>query len=209
LPVSVNVQRDEVVIDGVALGRVVRDLISSHDTEAQGKVPRIVDAALRGNVRAVASELSSDPGICIGYLPLCEQQVSLGTYLSFTCPDSLPPPRSSKVYARVLSKANPYWVACDAWGIGRGDRNATPVVTNVPSLVLRGEYDAFSPLDLVRRVVSNMPNAHVVLVPRFGHDVFGVACLRDARNEWLMAPHGDPVYSECLQTIPVPTFALR
>lgn len=208
-PVSVNVQGDEVVVDGVALVRAVRDLISSHDTEAQGKVPRLVDAALRGNVRAVASELSSDPSICTGYLPLCEQPASLGTYLSFTCPDSSPPPRSSKFYARTLGKANPYRVACDAWGVGRGAPDATPVVTNVPSLVLRGEYDAFSPLDLVRRVETNMPNAHVVLVPRFGHDVFGVACLRDARNEWLMAPHGDPVYSHCLQTIPAPPFAPR
>jgi pimeloyl-ACP methyl ester carboxylesterase len=208
-PVSVNVQGGEVVVDGVALVRVVRDLISSHDAEAQGKVARIVHAALHGSVRAVASELTSDPGICIGYLPLCEQPVSLGAYLSFTCPDSSPPTRSSKVYARPLGKANPYWVACDAWGTGRGARNATPVVTNVPSLILRGEYDAFSPLDLVRRVETNMPNAHVVLVPRFGHDVFGVACLRDARNEWLMAPQGDPVYSDCLRTIPVPTFAPR
>jgi pimeloyl-ACP methyl ester carboxylesterase len=208
-PVSVNVQGVEVVVDGVALVRVVRDLISSHDTEAQRKVPRIVDAALRGNVKVIASELSSEPGICIGYLPLCEQPASLGTYLSFICPDSSPPPRSSKVFAQVLGKANPYWVACDAWGFGGGAPNATPVVTNVPSLVLRGEYDAFSPLDLVRRVETNLPNAHVVLVPRFGHDVFGIACLRAARNEWLMAPHDDPVYSDCLQTIPAPKFVPR
>lgn len=75
--------------------------------------------------------------------------------------------------------------------------------------MLRGEYDAFSPLDLVQRVNTTMPNAHIVLVPHFGHDVFGVDCLRDARNSWLMHLQSDPVYSACLQSIPTPTFATR
>jgi pimeloyl-ACP methyl ester carboxylesterase len=75
--------------------------------------------------------------------------------------------------------------------------------------VLRGHYDAFSPLDLVRQVNRVMPRAQVVLVPRFGHDVFGVDCLRDARNRWLLRPQGRLVFSDCLKTIPTLTFATR
>jgi pimeloyl-ACP methyl ester carboxylesterase len=205
-PVSVRVHGNDMVVDGVALVRVVRGLVSSHDTEAFGKVPRIVYRALHGNVGAVASELAADSGICIGYLPLCDQPLSLGAYLSFTCPDSSVALQGGKVYAGAFGRANPYWVACRAWGIGWGGNHPTPVTTNVPSLVLRGEYDAFSPLDLVKRAETNMPNAHVILVPRFGHDVFGVDCLREVRNDWLMDPRSDPVYSPCLRTIPTPTF---
>ena len=83
------------------------------------------------------------------------------------------------------------------------------MTTDVRSLVLRGQYDAFSPLDLLRQVNTVMPLAQVVLVPRFGHDVFGVDCLRDARNRWLLHPQNDPVSSACLKTIPTPTFATR
>lgn len=207
-PVSASMHGNDVVVDGAALVRVIRGLVSSHDTEAFGQVPRIVHRALHGEVEAVASKLAADSGMCIGYLPLCDEPVSLGTYLSFTCLDSPTSLKRAGVHAGAFGKSNPYWTACRAWGIGQGDHPA-PVTTDVPSLVLRGEYDAFSPLDLVRRAEANMPNAHVVLVPEFGHDVFGVDCLRDARNSWLMHPQNDPVYSACLQSIPTPTFATR
>jgi pimeloyl-ACP methyl ester carboxylesterase len=208
-PVSARVHGNDVVVDGVALVRVVRGLVSSHDTEAFGKVPRIVYRALHGSIGVVATELAADSGLCIGYLPLCDQPLSLGAYLSFTCPDSSVAPRGAKAYAGAFGKANPYWVACRAWGIGPSGGHLVPVTTDVPTMVLRGEYDAFSPLDLVQRVKANMPNAHIVLVPRFGHDVFGVDCLRDARNSWLLHPQSAPVYSACLQTIMRPTFAPR
>jgi hypothetical protein len=70
-------------------------------------------------------------------------------------------------------------------------------------LVLRGAYDAFSPLDLVRQDTANMPNAHIVLVPHYGHYVFeGDVCLRDARNQWLLHPQDAPDFAACLQTLP-------
>lgn len=208
-PISAAVDGDEVVVDGAALIRVVRSLVSSHDAEAVAQVPRIVYGALDGDVRAVASELASDPGMCIGYLPLCDGPRSLGAYLSFTCPDAPTAPKVPDVYAGTFGAADPYLGACRAWGIEPGDDHPAPVTTDVPSLVLRGEYDAFSPLDLVQQVNTTMPNAHVVRVPQFGHDVFGVDCLRDARNSWLLHPRSDPVYAACLQTIPAPTFARR
>jgi pimeloyl-ACP methyl ester carboxylesterase len=174
-----------------------------------GQVPRIVYRALDGEVGAVASELASDPGMCVGYLPLCDRPRSLGAYLSFTCPDASTSPQGEDRYAGAFGEADPYWAACRAWGIGPGVDHPAPVTADVPSLVLRGDYDAFTPLDLVQQVKTAMPRAQVVLVPRFGHDVFGLECLRDARNAWLLHPRGDLEYSACIQTIPAPTFAPR
>lgn len=65
-PVSVRVHGKNVVVDGVALVRVVRGLVSSHATEAFGQVPRIVYRALHGEVGADASKLAADSGMCIG-----------------------------------------------------------------------------------------------------------------------------------------------
>jgi pimeloyl-ACP methyl ester carboxylesterase len=208
-PVSASVRGKDVVVDGAALVRVVRSLVSSHDAEAVGQVPRIVYRALDGEVGAVASQLASDPGMCVGYLPLCDRPRSLGAYLSFTCPDASMSPQGADRYTRAFGEADPYWAACRAWGIGPGGDHPAPVTADVPSLVLRGDYDAFSPLDLVQEVKTAMPRAQVVLVPRFGHDVFGLECLRDARNAWLLHPRNDLEYSACIQTIPTPTFATR
>jgi pimeloyl-ACP methyl ester carboxylesterase len=207
-PVSASVRGKDVVVDGAALVRVVRSLVSSQDAEAVGRVPRIVYRALDRDVGAIASELSSDPGMCIGYLPLCDRPRSLGAYLSFTCPGASMSPQGEDRYA-AFGKADPYWAACRAWGIEPGGDHPAPVTADVPSLVLRGDYDAFSPIDLVRQVKRTMPRAQVVLVPRFGHDVFGLECLRDARNAWLLHPRNDLKYSACLQTIPTPTLATR
>jgi pimeloyl-ACP methyl ester carboxylesterase len=208
-PVSASVRGKDVVVDGAALVRVVRSLVSSHDPEAVGQVPRIVYRALDGEVGAVASEIASDSGMCVGYLPLCDRPRSLGAYLSFTCSDASMSPQGADRYTGAFGEADPYWAACRAWGIGPGGDHPAPVAADVPSLVLRGDYDAFSPLDLVQGVKTAMPRAQVVLVPRFGHDVFGLECLRDARNAWLLHPRNDLEYSACFQTIPTPTFATR
>jgi pimeloyl-ACP methyl ester carboxylesterase len=107
-PVSASVRGNDVVVDGAALVRVVRSIVSSHDPVAVGQVPRIVYRALDRDVRAVASELASDPGMCIGYLPLCDKPRSLGAYLSFTCPEAPTSLEVPGVYAGAFGEADPY-----------------------------------------------------------------------------------------------------
>ena len=207
-PITSTVDGGTVVVDGGALVRVVRHLVSS-DQESAGSVPQVVYRALDGNVRAVAHELAEDPGMCVGYLTRCgEDPTSLGAYLSFTCSDAPASLEGSSVYAEAFGEADPYLGACRAWGLEPGGDHPAPVRTDVPTLVLRGAYDAFSPFDLVRQARANMPNAHIVLVPHLGHDVFayGYDCLRDARNTWLLNPQDPPDYAGCLETIPPPTF---
>jgi pimeloyl-ACP methyl ester carboxylesterase len=188
--------------------RVVRHLLSESDQEASGSVPQMVYRALHGNVRAVAQELADDPGMCVGYLPRCEDPLSLGAYLSFTCSDAPASLEGSGVYTEAFGEADPYLGACRAWGVEPGGDHPAPVRTDIPMLVLRGASDAFSPLDLVREAPSNLPNAHVVLVPHLGHDVFATSydCLRDTRNSWLLDPQDAPDYAGCLETISPPTF---
>ena len=73
--------------------------------------------------------------------------------------------------------------------------------------MLRGDCDAFTPLEPVRDSDAILPNARAVMVPPAGHDVLGhVNCLRQARSAWLVYPQSDPDVSTCLRTIPAPTF---
>lgn len=208
-PLSASVDGADVTVDGASLVRVVRHLLSDDDLRAWGSVPRLVYRALDGDVKDVAAILATDPGMCIGYLPRCTEPVSLGTYLSFTCravPSLL---ETDGPFGTAFGASDPYAAACRSWGIQPSAARSVPVESDAPALVLRGEYDAFSPLDLVQGVTGGMPNAHVVLVPYLGHDVFGTYdCMRTTRNTWLLHPESEPLYEECLRTIPEPRFEL-
>jgi pimeloyl-ACP methyl ester carboxylesterase len=205
-PVPVSVRGKSISVDGAALVRVVRDMLSANGGEEAGLVPRVVQAALEGDVREVASRLAADPGMCLGYMPRCTDPPSLGAYLSFTCPRVPSVAGLEDVYPGLGSE-DPYVAACRAWGMRRRADAAAAATTEVPILILRGEYDAFSPRDRVQQARSAMPNAHIVAVPYMGHDVFGTYdCLRDERNRWLSNPASAPDYSVCLHSIERPTF---
>ena len=207
-PRSARVDGTEVLVDGAAMNRVIRHLLSFHELRAWGSIPSIVYDALDGDVRRVADVLATDPGLCIGFIPRCAHPRSLGAYLSFTCPDVLA--SAGSLPDGTFGRDDPYVAACEAWGVEPSEGSAAPVSTQRPALVLRGEYDGFSPLDLVEQAPSSMPNAHVILVPYLGNDVFGTYdCLRESRNRWWLDPSDERDFAACLQTIPPPAFDMR
>ncbi len=206
-PLPFSVRGKSILADGAALVRVVRHMLSANGGEEAGLVPQTVQGALEGNVREVASRLADDPGMCLGYMPRCEEALSLGSYLSFTCPRVPSGGGLEEVYPGLGSK-DPYVAACRAWGMERRPGAVAAVTTDVPVLILRGEYDAFSPRDPVQHARRAMPNAHIVAVPYVGHDVFGTyECIRDERNAWLSNPRRSPDYSACLQSIEPPSLS--
>ena len=206
-PIPFSVRGKRITVDGAALVRVVRHMLSANGGEQAGLVPQVLQGAVEGNVREVASRLAEDPGMCLGYLPRCEEPLSLGSYLSFTC-SSVPSGGVLEDVYPGLGSGDPYVAACRAWGMERGADAAAAVTTDVPILMLRGEYDAFSPRDPVQLARSAMPNAHIVGVPYVGHDVFGTHdCVRDVRNAWLSNPQRSPDYSACLQSIEPPSLS--
>ena len=195
-PVVSSVRGQAIAVDGAALVRVIRDLLSDAGVQGYGRVPRIIDRAVHRNVRAVASRLARDRGLCIAYLPRCGSGWSLGAYLSFTCP-SMP----------AFGARDPYVSACRAWHLNPVRTRRAAITTKAPALVLRGDYDASTPLEPVRDSDAVLPNARAVMVPHTGHDVLGhVNCLREARSAWLVHPESDQDVSTCLRTIPAPTF---
>lgn len=200
--------RDEgttVLVDGAALRRVVRHLLSFHELRAWGTIPSTVYAALDGDVRGLAGLLSDDPGMCIGFVPRCIHPRSVGAYLSFTCPDVLA--SAADLPDGTFGSEDPYVAACEAWTDESSEEPAAPVSTDVPVLVLRGEYDSFSPLDLVEQAPATMPNAHVILAPYLGDDVFGTYdCMRESRNRWWQDPTVEPDFTACIESIPPPDF---
>lgn len=214
--VDVGGERRTVVVDAGALVRVTRHLLSFNDAGAWGAIPSIVYEARDGNVDAVAEVLARDPGLCLGYLPRCIFPTSLGAFLSFTCTGQAPFVDAAAL-RRSTSQAgfaqaygnSPYLAACEVWDVVPVDPAAHEAVrSDVPTLIMWGEYDAFAPFDPVERAPETLTNANVFAVPYLGQDVFGTYdCTREIRNAWL--PTLDPSPDvECLSTIPAPDFEI-
>jgi pimeloyl-ACP methyl ester carboxylesterase len=213
-PETVEVDQQTVMVDAGAFVRAVRHLLSYNDAGAWGAIPSLIYEAGDGDVTAIARVLAGDPGLCIGYLPRCAFPTSLGAYLSFMCTGQAPfidqaaleDATSGPGFAEAYGR-DPYLDACEVWDVEPVDAAAhEPVRSDVPTLIMWGEYDAFTPLDPVERASQTLTKATVVSVPYLGQDVFGTYdCTRDIRNAWLptLGPSPD---TACLSTIPAPTF---
>ena len=110
----------------------------------------------------------------------------------------MPSAVASPVYGEAFGAADPYRAACRVWDLPSDAGRAPPIRTEVPVLVLQGQYDAFSSVTLVPQTTETMPNAQLVTVPGTGHDVLEDGCLRDARNDWLLHPGSAPQVEGCL-----------
>jgi pimeloyl-ACP methyl ester carboxylesterase len=213
--VTVGVEERRVIVDAGALVRVIRHLLSFNDAGAHGAIPSLVYAAAEGDVDAPAAILARDPGMCIGYLPRCIFETSLGAFLSFTCTGQAPFIDSGMLERSTAQAgfaeaygANPYLAACEVWDVGPASTTAHEAVrSDVPTLIMWGEYDAFTPFEPIERAPETLVNASVVAVPYLGQDVFGTYdCTRQIRNAWLPTL-GSPD-TACLSSIPAPTFEL-
>jgi pimeloyl-ACP methyl ester carboxylesterase len=207
-PMTETVDGSPVVVDGAGLLRVVRYFLSDRDLHRWAEIPRLVYAALDGDVSEVAGALALDPGMCVGYLIRCQYPISLGAYLSAICPGVVIPDDQPAPYASAFGSIDPYVRACAAWGIEPDAAAREPVAADVPTLVLIGQFDSFSPREVVQSVGTVMPGARIAFLPQIGDDDPGsVQCVRLARNDWMVHPEGEPDFDECLQAVPPLEFA--
>ncbi len=87
---------------------------------------------------------------------------------------------------------------CDAWGARVADPlENQPVVSDVPTLILVGEYDPVTPPSYARQAAENLANAQVVEFPGLGHFVFAEGrCPQDIVDAFLDDPEA-PIDNPC------------
>lgn len=79
---------------------------------------------------------------------------------------------------------------CPTWGAGKADESANQAVTsNIPTLVMSGEFDPITPPEWGRQVVETLSNAHSVLYPGVGH---GASTQTGCPRQMLLAFWEDP-----------------
>ena len=144
-----------VIVDGGAFLRAIRTMASFNDLGLASKVPATIYAALHRDVGTVATLLSNDPGLCVGYLPKCEAEHPLveGAYYSILCHDDAPGAGSAQLaqmaggdpgYLEAYVNGPYLSVICPAWKVGRAGPSASDAVTsNIPMLIYVAPYDAY------------------------------------------------------------------
>jgi pimeloyl-ACP methyl ester carboxylesterase len=98
---------------------------------------------------------------------------------------------------------------CDVWGAKIADPiENQPVFSNIPTLVLAGEFDPITPPSFGQLVADTLENAYYVEFPGLGHNVFADrSCARDIVAEFLEKPDTKPD-SSCVNSSRI-NFILR
>jgi pimeloyl-ACP methyl ester carboxylesterase len=207
-----------VMVDGGALLRAVRAMVSNIDLGMAPRVPAIIFDALEGDVELAAYLLSEEP-LCLGYQPVCgAQPLFEGALFSILCHDEVPFVEASRLASMAGGDpgfqdayvANPYLDVCEAWEVGEATSVAhRPVSSDIPMLIYVGGYDAYGPLPVAEQAVASLSGSFLVDVPYQGHNVLGsLDCYRDIRNAWIENPTSPPD-TGCIEEIPPTAFATR
>lgn len=99
---------------------------------------------------------------------------------------------------------DPEWFdECDVWDVGQADPSINePVDSDVPALLLVGEYDPVHPLAASQEAAEGLSAAQVFEVPGLGHGTVRVHdCPRGMARAFLAEPTA-PVDDECVGEMP-------
>jgi pimeloyl-ACP methyl ester carboxylesterase len=160
-----------------------------NDTELIPLVPYVIDAVASGDVGALGEIDTTGFGFQ-RYQDDVDRSDSEGMYNSVICRDEYSFGDYERVEARLVAEAPEELEAallqpvadlfqmCDFWGAGAADpvENA-PVRSDVPALILAGQYDHATPPEWAWLAAETLPNAYVFEFPGAGHSLLsGQAC---------------------------------
>ncbi|HEX6052284.1 MAG TPA: alpha/beta fold hydrolase [Gemmatimonadaceae bacterium] len=180
-PRSEQMPDGTLLIDEELLVRGLAELLSAREL-ISGAPLLIHGLSLHGSdlLTALAPRLIRELGAELRY----------ATHLAFLCNDS-------------PAVAEPAWLRqrCPAW-IGERYRPAVddPVTSDIPTLILAGEFDPRTPPAYARTVASTLSRAQVAVLPWYGHD-FRSDCGFQMTAQFFDAPDR-PADATCLDSVP-------
>ena len=212
-PLTRTVAGRTMTVDGTMLLRLVRHSLAHHGAGTAALTTEAVPAMIAASAHwtkamddALLSALTGSAPYCEGYLVTCTSfhRASLGVVLTELCRNHDPAAELTPGEDAIgrYATTSPYAAACGSWPV---ERNEAPDVdlptSDVPALVLVGEYDPFTDPDRVRETFAGMPNAHVVEIPGFGRNPIAVPCAGDIRGAFF-ADLAAPLEDDCLADVP-------
>ena len=98
---------------------------------------------------------------------------------------------------------------CRIWDVGRADPSIeSPVISDVPTLLLVGQYDPVHPRPSSEEIASGLSNSTLVEFPGLGHGTFGASPCPDSVMSAFLHDPAAPVDATCAIAMPPPAWVL-
>ncbi len=139
-----------------------------------------------------------------------------GTFYSYVCHDEVPFVDEAALKKRAGGKPwyveayvdNPYRAICARWNVGKaGTDPHVPVRSDVPVLMMSGQFDPYSPLPLIKQTARTLSSSWVVEVPWWSRNVVALDCPISIRDAWMAHPTSPPD-TKCLADVSPVDFVL-
>jgi pimeloyl-ACP methyl ester carboxylesterase len=173
--------------------QVVEALYSAlHDPELIPRLPRIISGAAAGDYQELAPLVKGNQG---------PSSFTWGLRLSVWCAEEMPFENPARIAAQLspslglggVSEVAATPEVCRAWNVTAAPAvEDTPVKSDVPALILAGEFDPDTPPDWGRQLLESMPNAHYVELRGRSHGAGFNPCGGSITLAFLRAPDTAP-----------------
>ncbi len=210
----------EVSLTGQALiDRVFQLLYSS---ESIPFLPWVIDQIAGGNYAAL-DDLESGLLLEEGFRqPTDSEDISdsEGMNLSVECQEEVAfndeaaalanvPAEPAALYENSVNSIRSTFADCRIWDVAAANAIETqPVVSDIPTLVVAGEFDPITPAEWAASAASTLPNSTFLVFPGGGHGVIDLnQCTQDIMQAFLDAPTQTPD-AGCIAEMGAPLWAL-
>ncbi len=211
-PLEVRLDRGSGVttmnFDGRAFLRSVRCQLTN--SRKLARIPLVVRELRRGDRVGAATMLAQD---CLIADPGTRLGVQTKNYL-VTCYEA-----HGQAFwdarAAVRARAKPIFLQfeqggeeCSIWQARFADStDLAPVRSDVPTLILGGEFDERSPVDLARRAAAGLTRKYIYEIPGASHGMPYTGCVLEIMRSFAADPLREPDAS-CIARMPKVAFAL-
>jgi len=116
--------------------------------------------------------------------------------------EALPPQLAGRLDPEVAAEFS-YFHLCENWPVEQADLSVkTPLVSDIPTLVLAGEFDPITPPDYAGLVASHLTNAFFWEFPGIGHGVVGSGHCAEAVVQAFLDDPATAPDARCIDTLP-------
>jgi len=204
-PISASVKDEttgktnELKLDGNDFVTWIVDYLLSVDASAIADVPLVVNQAFQGNYEVFKRYAKAKLG----------PRGGLGMRYSVWCSEEVPFENMQKIKAQSFrySRLNGYEVMtlpdiCRVWKVPAAKQiENKPIRSDVPTMILTAEYDAYTPSAWGQLIARNLKNSFLFEVPWAGHGpAFSTPCAREMIANFFDNPKSAP-NSSCLDKI--------
>lgn len=193
-------------VNGVDMvGAVVAGM---HDSTLLPVIPKAIYDIEKGDYTFLSYALGSSGGsydaLSMGtyFATACHEQVYFTTPEEMDAALSAPPVIRKFALAAMFGNTRRVFQLCDSWGaLPYNPLNRQPVTSDIPTLVLAGEYDPTTPVTTAEMVSNDLPRDYFYVIPGMGHGAtVGNECAVTIVKNFLRNPEQAPD-SRCLASL--------